>query len=274
MSIDLADPSHAYLFGLLQTDGSHYAGPGNKGKISIEVGVRDVALLHELQRIVPYYTSVRTRTRTTNFADKYESATWTLCALEARQKLSALGLPAGRKSESIAPPTGDFSRADYLRGLIDGDGSIGFTARKYPYVSLVTKSPALAKFFCGEILRITGALRRVRPNKRDACFNIMVANDPAHSLAAALYYEGCLAMPRKLASARQIATWTRPSDMCARAAKRRPWTDDEDQLVLRMPNAEAAKLLDRTERSVNMRRFRLRRGIAGGWDDVKPIRLR
>jgi hypothetical protein len=37
----------------------------------------------------------------------------------------AIGIPYGKKSETVNPPSNPFSEKDYIRGLIDGDGSIG-----------------------------------------------------------------------------------------------------------------------------------------------------
>ena len=34
---DLADPASAYVFGFLQADGTHYAGKGRKGRVSVEI---------------------------------------------------------------------------------------------------------------------------------------------------------------------------------------------------------------------------------------------
>ena len=34
---DLADPANAYVFGFLQADGTHYAGKGRKGRVSVEI---------------------------------------------------------------------------------------------------------------------------------------------------------------------------------------------------------------------------------------------
>lgn len=274
MFFDLAKPHHAYMFGFLQTDANHYQGKGQKGRISIEISARDRPILDAFKAIVPWNSTITTRTRSTNFAAHYQSATWRLCSLDARRELLSLGLLTGKKSREIAPPTVEFSRIDYFRGLIDGDGSIGFTAAGHPFVGLVTASDAIAEFFCAEVRSVAGAIRTAKRNTRDKVFNLMVANDPAKTLAGALYYDNCLALPRKLASAHQIATWVRPSGMRARPTKRRTWTHDEDQVVLRMSVVEAAKLLDRTESSVNTRRFRLRRGIAHDRDDTKLSRFK
>jgi hypothetical protein len=109
--MDLTTPEYAYMFGFLQADGHLQRGAGQKGKLTVELNARDVEVLREFQKLTPFYSNIRTRDRSTNFAEVHTSATWSLCSLEARTKLSELGLPYGRKSKTIAPPRTEFSPA-------------------------------------------------------------------------------------------------------------------------------------------------------------------
>jgi hypothetical protein len=179
-----------------------------------------------------------------------------MCMLEGRTRLLELGLPVGRKSAIIAPPAEPFSHSDYLRGIIDADGSVGFTARGWPFISLVTVSPAIAIFTCAEILRVKGTVRTTRPNTRDGVMNILIATDPAVEFARWLYEGACIAMERKREAARAVTGWERPASMRARSNQRR-WTPAEDAVVLSMSLKDAAKILGRTKQSVSMRRWRL-----------------
>jgi hypothetical protein len=120
------------MFGFLQADGHLAQGVGQKGRLTVEINARDIELLRQFQKLTPYYSSVSERTRSTNFAELHRSATWSLCSLEARTLINDLGLPYGRKSKTITPPRGEFSPRDYLRGIIDADGSVGFTSKGLP----------------------------------------------------------------------------------------------------------------------------------------------
>ena len=253
---NLADPAYAYIFGFMQADGHHYAGRGKKGAITIEINARDVELLRAMQVILPWRTSISFRTRATNFSKSVNLATLTLCGLEGRMRLLELGLPVGRKSAIIAPPAEPFSHRDYLRGLFDADGSVGFTASGLPFLSIVTASHAIADFTCTEILDITGVARTTRPNKRDGVMNVMIASDPAAVFAHWLYADARIALARKRATALAVAAWKRPTGMRIRSSPKR-WTPAEDAIVLKIPQQEAAKRLGRTLRSVNMRKWRL-----------------
>ncbi|MDI1455437.1 LAGLIDADG family homing endonuclease [Streptomyces sp. ATE26] len=262
--MDLRTPEYAYMFGFLQADGHLSQGAGQKGSLSVELSVRDVGLLRMFQRLTPYYSSITERTRSTNYAATHTSATWTVCSLEARTTLNALGLPYGRKSKTIAPPLGEFSHRDYLRGLIDADGSVGFTSKGLPFVSLTTASSAMASFLRDHSREVTGAERSLRRNTRDDIYNVLYTMEPAQRLAADLYRPGCLSLERKRKAAESLAAWKRPAGMRA-ACTRRRWTEAEDRVLLSLDDAErAAEVLGRTIRGCGLRLWRLRTGQGAG----------
>lgn len=255
---DLSIPEHAYLFGLLQTDGHHQASTRNRGRITIELAADDAVLLHRLVDIVPWYSSVRYRTRDTNFRDSYRSATWTLSSWDARAELTLLGLPPGPKSSTASPPSAHHARRDYVRGLVDGDGSVGFTGSGKPFVSFVSASEALIRYFEAFGEEITGVPRRTNRNRRDGVFNPMYQSDAAAALARYLYRPGDLALERKARAALAAGAWARPSGM-RRSYSAKRWSAEEDREALAdRPIAAIAADLGRTYQSVNARRTRLR----------------
>ncbi|GAA2575003.1 hypothetical protein GCM10010424_18990 [Streptomyces lienomycini] len=256
--MDLRVPEYAYMLGFLQADGHLERGAGKKGKLSVELNARDIGLLREFQNLTPYYSSVTERTRSTNFAESHNSATWTLCSLEARTVLNDLGLPYGRKSKTIAPPRGEFSHHDYLRGVIDADGSVGYTGKGFPFVSLTTASTAIGRFLCDYGKQVAGVQRTIKRNERDGIYNVLYAMEAAQRLAAGLYYPGCLSLKRKHTVADSLSAWVRPARMRS-AHTRRRWTAAEDRILLKLnsPTA-AAEALDRTPQSCNLRMWRLR----------------
>jgi hypothetical protein len=255
--MDLTVPGYAYMFGFMQADGHLQQGVGQKGKLTVEINAQDIELLHKFQKLTPYYSSVTERTRTTNFAEVHRSATWSLCSLQARTRLNELGLPYGRKSKTIGPPHAEFSRRDYLRGVIDADGSVGYTSQGFPFVSLTT---AVASYLCFYAGKITGAERTLKRNARDDIYNILHTKENAQELAADLYYRDCLSLQRKKTAAESLGAWVRPAGMRI-APDRRRWTAQEDRVLLGLDNdAAAAKELGRTEKSCCIRLWRLRTG--------------
>ncbi|MFE7575223.1 hypothetical protein AMK18_28055 [Streptomyces sp. CB01249] len=258
--MDLTDPEYSYMFGFVQADGHLAAGAGRKGRLTVEINVRDIAILREFQRLTPYNSSIKERVRTTNFSESHHSATWTLCSLEARTVMNELGLPYGRKSRRIQPPRVDFSPRDYLRGVIDADGSLGYTAQGFPFVSLTTASTAVGAYLCFYAKKVTGTRRSIARNSRDGVYNILYMMETAVALAEHFYYPGCLALPRKQASATSLSSWQRPPGLKPRAKNRR-WKPWEDELLLRSGDAAAAAVeLDRTTASCSVRLWRLRSG--------------
>ncbi|WP_307621833.1 hypothetical protein [Streptomyces sp. V3I7] len=260
--MDLTVPEYAYMFGFLQADGHLYQGTGQKGRLSVEISARDIEILREFQKLTPYNSSITQRTRSTNFAETHTSAVWTLCSLEARTKLNELGLPYGRKSRTIAPPRGRFSQRDYLRGVIDADGSVGYTKQGLPFISLTTASSAICTYLCFYARQITGAHRAVKRNDRDDIYNVSYWKEQAQELAVHLYYPGCLSLERKQAAATSLSEWVRPAGMRA-VPNRRRWKEWEDRLLLEHNNAAtAASSLDRSFQSCSLRLWRLRTGQA------------
>ncbi|MFG2771748.1 LAGLIDADG family homing endonuclease [Streptomyces sp. NPDC048350] len=258
--MDLEDPRYAYMFGFLQADGHLAAGAGQKGRLSVEINVRDIEILREFQQLTPYYSSITERTRSTNFAETHHSATWSLCALEARTTLHRLGLPYGRKSKRIAPPRVPFARPDYLRGVIDADGSVGFTAEGFPFVSLTTASTAVAVYLCHYTNRTLGIHKLPGRNKRDGIYNVTYIREGAVALARHLYAPDAPGLQRKKTAAADVSAWQRSTDMPpARQFSKRSWTAMEDRILLSTASDEDAALtLGRTVKSCTVRRWRLR----------------
>ncbi len=64
--LDLLNPDHAYLFGFLQCDGTLSRGPGEKGRLSVELAAVDAAHLRALAELIPVRSSLRVRPRDTN----------------------------------------------------------------------------------------------------------------------------------------------------------------------------------------------------------------
>ncbi|MEU8513005.1 LAGLIDADG family homing endonuclease [Kitasatospora sp. NPDC048722] len=254
---DLERPDHAYMYAFLQADGHLTQEVGNKGRLAVELSARDAPILEEFQRLCPFNSSIRHRTRTTNFKADHTSVVWTVCAREFREELRALGLPVGCKSEIVAPPGVPFSERDYVRGLIDADGSLGITATGLPFLSFTTQSDAMAAFFAGYAEQLCGVKRKLTRNKRDGIYNILFTREAAVAITAELYYPGCLALPRKQVGATHVEAWVRPPTMGI-AAPRRGWTAEEDVVLLSAASMElAAEQLDRTVKSCTIRKWRL-----------------
>jgi hypothetical protein len=143
--INLENPHYAYMFGFIQTDGHLYKTTRDRGRVSIEVSKQDEDILWAFKNLIPFNSSITERVRITNFSNNYKSVIWRVYDKKFRDDLKLWGLPSGCKSELIKPPTCNFSKIIYFRGLIDGDGSLGLTSKGFPFLSLVTSIAILFK---------------------------------------------------------------------------------------------------------------------------------
>jgi hypothetical protein len=259
--LELTRPDHAYLFGFIQADGHLYKDPKhpNKGKLKIELAARDLDILQKIQVLIRVKSSLTSRVRSTNFTAGSMVQTYSLsiCDMRFRQELEALGVPVGKKSRKVGTPLEPYSEIDYLRGVIDGDGSLGITKKGVPFISLVTASESLKETYLSFVKRYTGHAKVSHRNKRDNIYNICVTNEKAKELVNILYYDGCLSLERKKGKAKEIREWSRPEDRPKANYIKKSWTREEDAVLMRLSNKEAAEELGRTRQSVNLRRWRL-----------------
>lgn len=260
--INLKIPEHSYFFGFAQTDGYLTKLENrNKGKFEIEVGEKDAYVLKSFKGLFPLVNSgIHTRNRDTNFKKNHKSYTFTICDMKFREEINKLGIPYGKKSEIVSSPKTNFCERDYVRGLLDGDGSLGITARKLSFASFTVKSEELKDYLLNIIEKITGERKRLNRNTRDNIYNIMVNREKAQKLIKYLYYPDCLCLRRKLKSAKLVLRWKRPKDM--KRIFQKFWDNWQDKYILNHTLEESCNYLERTERSVKMRLWRLKNNKA------------
>ena len=254
--IDLGIPEHSYFMGLLHADGHMSQRNGQSGHLTISLMVSDTGVLEKCAELFQgVYSSVNTYTQSTTFSDSYTYSTLSICNKEFRDELNIAGMPYGKKSGKISRPK-DAIEIDYFRGLIDGDGSLGLTARGFPFVSLVTISEPSATEYIEFLCSITGKHKTTSRNKRDRAFNIAVYKEDAQALVDTLYYDGCLCIQRKLDSARRVLEWERPESMAVHATIK-PWSDEQDAFVLSHDVQVSMRALGRSKKSIETRLWRL-----------------
>lgn len=256
MLIDLKIAEHSYFYGFAQADGSLYETTRNRGKLAIELNERDESLLLEFQNIFPVKSQISKRTRNTNFKDNYTSTIFTIHNLEFREELKMLGFPNKSKSSIISPPKCEYSEIDYIRGIIDGDGSLGLIGDGFPFLSLVTVSDKLANYYNNFLTKLIGKNKNINKNERDNAYNIMITKEDSQIITSKLYYNNCLCLSRKMEKAREVISWIRPNNM-KKAPLRKRWTDTEDNIILNNDIITSVKLTNRTEQSIKMRLWRL-----------------
>lgn len=138
---------------------------------------------------------------------------------------------------------------------------MGYTRQGLPFVSLTTKSTAIAAYMTSYAQEVTGAERTVKRNTRDAIYNILYTKENAQQLAAHVYYPGGLSLERKQLAALGIAWWVRPAGM-ERRPPRIQWTAEMDRILLAAPTiAAAAAELGYSQSPCQNRRWKLLHGV-------------
>lgn len=207
------DENFSYLFGLFQADGNLYEQSRNRGRLSLEILKRDEQIILILMKQIEFNSFVSYRSRTTNFGFG-EYVKLSIYDRSFREKMKSLGFPVGKKDELIAPPIGEsFEERDYIRGIIDGDGSLGLTGNGFPFISLVTKSEAIKEYYINYIYRITNKMKNISRNKRDNVYNIMVNKEDAQKIVSDIYYDNCICLERKRNKSKEVLNWIRPITM-------------------------------------------------------------
>lgn len=209
---DLRKPEYSYMIGFIQTDGYLRKDERGRGKMVIEINIRDKYILKKFQKLIPVYSYFFTRKKTVKFKKYKKIYKVTLAGLNCynkqfRETVNYYGVPYGKKYSKISPPKSKYSENDYWRGIIDGDGSLGFTATNKPFISLVTCSSKLAKAYIEFINQFVQVERKVNKNKRDTAYNIVVTNEDSQKIISMLYYDNCLSIPRKYKMAKKILKW-------------------------------------------------------------------
>jgi len=116
-------------------------------------------------------------------------------------RLQELGISERKSCNEVVLPQFR-SNLDVLRGLVDADGSVCFTADSTIAVGLCG-SYNVCSFFREVALDLTGSFPKIAP--QGLIFTVRLGTWPAKTLAAALYYPGCTALNRKFENARKIA---------------------------------------------------------------------
>lgn len=243
----------SYLYGLILTDGSLYFTTRNRGKVSIELNKKDTELLKKLQQRIPN-SSVKPRTRNTNFKQHNESVIFTNYQKEFREFFVKNGIPKQNKSIYGNIPTTTFSEPDFWRGVYDGNGSLGFTANNEPFISLVTKSEPLKQSLLSLMKTKFGIIKNINPNRRDHVYNITLKNEDAIAFANFLYKNASLYMQRKYNAHLQMQTWTRNKPKLTQTS----WSKTEIEYIKTHSIQESVEYLKRSKSSIKMKLWRLK----------------
>lgn len=257
---NLLDPNWAYFMGLLHTDGHMRKDKKtpNGGSIIINLKHSDASILKRLRFL--FGGSVLHRYEKTNFSKNklYHSVRLLIYRFPIRNELLQNGMPYGAKSKTINPPTKSYSEADYWRGVIDGDGSLGMNNLNKPYISLEVASKDIILAFNEYVKKTIGKTTISNLNKKKMYASKLNVED-AQKLVSILYYPGCLGITRKIRRAKKVLAWKRPPNMIMKSP---PWPAKDDKTLIKKSLEDACKAFPhRTRIAIRNRRNRLLREI-------------
>lgn len=251
--LDLTNPEHAYIYGFILSDGHLQEGTRNRGSLTIELQDSDEEILLKIKELLPFNSNISYRTRDTNFKKDAKSVTLRICALEFRQQLISVGMIVGKKSDKVDIPAIPYSEKDFWRGMIDGDGSVGFDKRGVPIVSLNTNSDGIKEAYIKFIKTITGKEKNINRNKRDKSYNIILMHEDAQLFSDNMYYTDCLSLNRKYKNYLLIMDWKRPDSIKKITWEVRKWTSEQDKIISTNSLVKAMRLTGRTSKAIKMR---------------------
>lgn len=209
--MDLLKESDAYIYGLFLADGCLSESTRNRGKLRIELSIRDIEVLYRIESFFSGYSCrIGTRRRDTNFKKDYESCSLTFHSLDLRTNLKSLGFPAGNKSEIANVPNCGYNAVAFWRGYLDGNGSFCISSKNIPLVSMGTKSESLKEAYVRFLKEVTGEQKQVNRNKRDNFYNIISYRERALELVKCLNYATAeVFITRKREAALNLLEWSR-----------------------------------------------------------------
>lgn len=197
----------SYIYGLLVTDGNLSLSTRNRGRVILEISEKDEDIIDKLLTLIPN-SHKRFRIRNTNFKKGYKCVIFVNYRKEFRDKLICEGFPIENKTINADVPITSYDEPAFWRGVIDGDGSIGIASLNYPFVSLTTKSEKLKENYLKFLYENLGITKKIKRNKRDNVYNIMVTRKDAVKLVNILYENSEIHLNRKYDSAMEVNKWS------------------------------------------------------------------
>jgi transposase len=187
----------AYWIGFLFADGS-VTGCGRSGRVHVRISERDRDHLVKLRAFLgsTHMIGAGPAGNYGGYPSK-PSARFSVRSERLAQRLLSLGRYGGPINDTLA------RSRDFWRGVVDGDGSLGFLATGYTYFGLVGSRRLLEAFLLFLERNGLDARMTIRPNK--TIFQVATAGYIAERIVSLLYRNAAVALDRKAASAAKIA---------------------------------------------------------------------
>lgn len=193
-------PNKAYILGLLFTDGSVTEENGTQNQLRLELKAADVDLL-EAYRAELGISSKLTYSKRKNS----ESFLSTVRSDKIVKDLNKYGIVKNKTYVTNKLPIIDESlQKDFLRGLIDGDGSIYKTGNNYR-VNFTSHSESICNDFIELCIKNTNVNTKTKPSKNGNSYRVTFSKkDLVKKLITLCYKDAEMYLPRKYIIATNI----------------------------------------------------------------------
>lgn len=198
----------AYFIGFLMADGCISETPHGRHAVSVGVQLRDREVIDRLNAFVGGHYKVRITRPDPLRPNVQQQAPLFFSHPIVAADLARHGLTP-RKSLTAAFPDHLLDNRHVWRGMIDGDGSVGwhtFKGRRYPKLSLVG-SPASIRQFVDYVRRICPGFKGTPRPGRFGTYNTCIVGGHASTAAKVLYSNCNIALSRKAKVAAEMMTW-------------------------------------------------------------------
>lgn len=247
---------YSYLFGLFGTDGTIRSDESNTHITGLTLELVDQDILIKIQNTCSNCV-LSERIRNTNFKNDYHSYLLYCHDKDLIQWFEQAKIPIKNKTDLIQVPLIPYSKSDFWRGVIDGDGSLGMkTVEKQPFISLTIKSEMLKNSYCDYIFDLTGFKPTCNRNKRDNIYNITLHGEKAIKVLDNIYKDSDIYLDRKYRTYLIIKDWTKQS---MKGVKKVPWTkmEENDLITLSIEDFQL-KYPNRTLAAIKAKKRRLK----------------
>lgn len=189
-SFDNLSPNSLYWMGYIAGDGV-ITKPNKGGSLSVSITSKDVEHVHKFREFMQ-------STHAITYIPEKNSAKIQIGSDRLASALASVGITP-RKSKTLCISNKlVLDSPDFLRGVMDSDGSIFVKDNLRCYINITTASEKFAYQLKEAILSTTGAETRVVYHEPKDVFYVRTdRHRDAVAIIASLYYDGCTSLNRK-----------------------------------------------------------------------------
>lgn len=192
----------AYFLGLLFTDGNVFI-RNKSGQISLEIHIQDKEILDKFKQEVNSNNTISYRKRRNTETVCFRISSYKMCL-----DLSKYGIiPNKTKKTKTLPDIPNEFKKDFIRGLIDGDGSIYQSSNKYNHVTFCSYQYNICnqlQNWCDELINSKNKAKILK-DKGKEIYRVHYNNqEQVKRLVTVLYKDSNFYLARKYSKAKAI----------------------------------------------------------------------